>query len=126
MNLLLCNNKEINNTSSSSSALSKYWNPTLFNEVLTEKSTTPLLFSSSFPLFPNNSNDLLATTQSIDYLPAVQIQLYLSETLRRLDVVIKHARCLVSLFYVLRSVYFVILYFNLFCITSFLSFVYIS
>ncbi|TNN14949.1 Phosphatidylinositol 4-phosphate 3-kinase C2 domain-containing subunit alpha [Schistosoma japonicum] len=96
------------NTPASSSSVSKYWPPlsssSSFQDYLPEKSkecTTHLLIPSlsspsspPFHLFHNNSTDNLTSTYNLDCLPAVQIQLYLSENSRRLDVLIKHARCL--------------------------------
>ncbi|XP_018648389.1 phosphatidylinositol-4,5-bisphosphate 3-kinase catalytic subunit alpha PI3K [Schistosoma mansoni] len=92
-------------TTSTSSSLIKCWSSSSpLQDYLPEKSkeyTTPLLIPSlsssslsSFHLFHNNSDDLLTSKYKVDYLPAVHIQLYLSENSRRLDVLIKHARCL--------------------------------
>lgn len=94
-------------TTSTSSSLINCWSSSSpLQDYLPEKSkeyTTPLLIPSlsssslsSFHLFHNNSDDLLTSTYKVDHLPAVHIQLYLSENSRRLDVLIKHARCLVS------------------------------
>ncbi|VDP16986.1 unnamed protein product [Schistosoma margrebowiei] len=94
-------------TTSTSSSLINCWSSSSpLQDYLPEKSkeyTTPLLIPSlsssslsSFHLFHNNSDDLLTSTYKVDHLPAVHIQLYLSENSRRLDVLIKHARCLFS------------------------------
>ncbi|CAH8437962.1 unnamed protein product [Heterobilharzia americana] len=85
------------NPSSSSSSSSRYWIPASFPDRSPEKSkeyTTPLLIPSSFHFSSNNPSDIQSTTHNVNCLPAVQIQLYLSENSRRLDVLIKHARCL--------------------------------
>ncbi|CAH8454387.1 unnamed protein product [Schistosoma turkestanicum] len=102
----------VTTSTSPTSSPFKYWSPaSLLQDYLPEKfkeSTTPLFipsFSSSSTFTStsfqhlyhnNNANDhlLTSTMHCVNYLPAVHIQLYLSDNAKRLDVLIKHARYL--------------------------------